>query len=395
MSFIRRASNTQPLALGIRSSSFSGKETLDPKLEALIRSLGVINCLHLDTIKHNSHNLEKLCNSNYYQNILHDLFLDYLDSESKNYYNKIKSELGRLSYYQNLYENSKGVLDRHYALTQYMDWRKWINDSFNQFIKGLEADTGLSINQEDLIYETKKVTPESIIILVRKIIFKSLTLQFKDQLTTLSPYGQRFVGKKPHKVLKEILMGLTDYQYFHWTYRSGGHRNYLSAYCTAIEKISKRYLGSDSLTVKRLQLVDSLWNAYVGFISLENMVQKFSLYLKNDNDLPDLDNYLSYISKSTTLIVKELKVPPVIVDTEILDNYNNYIKTYIDILDTLLTNLQKIETYFKAIMESHQGSAIRGESSTSQSPEEWIGLIKLHFSSQMSVLKIIQSQSFS
>lgn len=391
-----------------RSNSFSGFAPVNPEVQKFTRCLGVINLsVSRNTLKISQDKLEELCNSNYYQNILHNLFLEYLDSCSKIFWNEIKLDLNKLIKLSKS-SNLENLLDREYFLREYLDLRGQLNRRFIHMLKGIEEHTGLSIIRfltvkNDLIMDSRPISGfTDISNLVRSCIFRAITLQFSDQLGKFPPYSERFKNRKPIHVVSEILNGLTDYQYFYWTYKSGGNRNYLSCYCSAIEKIKLKYLeNGDLLMIKRLRLVDYIWNTYVGFISLENLQQKFSMYLKSGSYIErefDPKLYIKYISQDLEKIVLELRETPTTLDTELLNNYIQYIRTYIDVLDQLLLNLEGVLDTFKSIVYEHRGSIVR-DPSGSKTPKNleditieltsWIEILKMELSSQMSVLRNI------
>lgn len=269
-----------------------------------------------------------MTNKDHYSDVLVDLYLSELEQDWNDFYQLHLSEFQELNQLSIVISDPKiGDLDRHY-LTQveYIPIRAKLENAFTAKLASFSSKYSVDFKAKD--FWDRKLICESLDPItsgndiarrIRKRIFRSLTLEYDTQLTTLEPYSSHFRdAKSRRKILERIISGITDFEFFRYRYDlPSNQKTYLSAFAQSLDDLICWMRRNNR---GKFELVDSLWKLYTALLTAIEMSSRFEKFSdgskKAETDDPNV--YSSFLKAKSNLSLKKEEV----------DEYLCYIETY-------------------------------------------------------------------
>lgn len=296
-----------------------------------------------------------MLNDKYYTNTLVDSYLNEINNDANNFYNRYRIEIIKLQQINKLLtKDNLDSLDKIYLLNkEYLPLREDLENHFCAECETFGSKYGININKfydkySHLIWQGRQnLITTDVYKLFRIRLFRSLAINYKDQLQTLAPYNLNFTSSKEvlsvkdndepfekvkksgkhrtgAKKLEKILSGLSDYECFRYQYDcgtvAGGNRSYLSSFANSIETITKIVIDRDKaktdINSRRLQCANQLWQLFANLVAVDKFCKEFATLTevapKSTVEVIDIKNvemdpgiYFNYVNDNIYKLIKD------------------------------------------------------------------------------------------
>lgn len=350
----------------------------------------------------------------YYTDVLVDNYFNEINLDSLHFYNKHKNEINRLEQMTMMLAKANLTeMDKNYVLHKnYLPLREDLENHFQAECEMFNSKYGININKfyskySYLIWQKRQqnLSDNTICKLIKTNLFRTLVIEYKDQLPTLAPYNLNFTasvknvndvtdfGVKIKKVgtnarkLDKILSSLTDYDCFRYQYdfglAAGGNRSYLSKFCSSVETITKivldRNKNVNNIDTKRLECTNYLWQLYTSLLVAEKLCRDFAkafdmeVRVNNDNKSVEVDPgiYFNYINDDLSNLINNNGCKPsaisVITDVSryltMAQNYQQCCQQIYELIELVIPLLNSLIDFNKIEYDRPNSGSANGSSS--------------------------------